>query len=318
MAQGYPAPPRPDRLAAVEAMARRSLSLIARDIDPRRRVSDLTRTEKSLVAIARALGVDARVLVLDEPTASLPQDEVASSSRVLRGLKAQWRQHDLRLAPPGRGLRDLRRPGRAARRPGGRRRPHRRRDAGGPDRADHRPSARELFVRPAPPGHEPVLVCADLRSGDVGPALLPRQPRRDDRPRRPARRRSGDGRPGADRGRAAAMAALSPSAASSRDRELAGRRHRRRHRLRRRRPHRRVGRARHVDPREHVPQSARLGPRPLRLALGRRRRSRRPRRSGAASACRPTRPEAPIETLSGGNQQKVVHRPLAADRRPRC
>jgi len=46
------------------------------DIDPQSRVHALSRTEKSLVAIARALAVDARILVLDEPTASLPQDEV--------------------------------------------------------------------------------------------------------------------------------------------------------------------------------------------------------------------------------------------------
>src|SRR5690606_6002902 len=71
----------------VEAVARRSLSMIAHDIEPRLRVSDLTRTEKSLVAIARALGVNARVLVLDEPTASLPSDEVEILFRVLRSLK---------------------------------------------------------------------------------------------------------------------------------------------------------------------------------------------------------------------------------------
>ena len=60
----------------VEANARQSLQLIAPGIDPRRRVNDLTRTEKSLVAIARAVGVNARVLVLDEPTASLPKGDV--------------------------------------------------------------------------------------------------------------------------------------------------------------------------------------------------------------------------------------------------
>ena len=71
----------------VEARARQSLQRIAPAIDPRRRVSDLSRTEKSLVAIARALGVRASVLVLDEPTASLPKDDVEVLFAVLRGLK---------------------------------------------------------------------------------------------------------------------------------------------------------------------------------------------------------------------------------------
>ena len=71
----------------VEAQARQSLQRIAPAIDPRRRVSDLSRTEKSLVAIARALGVRASVLVLDEPTASLPKDDVEVLFAVLRGLK---------------------------------------------------------------------------------------------------------------------------------------------------------------------------------------------------------------------------------------
>ena len=71
----------------VEAQARQSLARIAPAIDPRRRISDLTRTEKSLVAIARALGVNASVLVLDEPTASLPKDDVEVLFGVLRALK---------------------------------------------------------------------------------------------------------------------------------------------------------------------------------------------------------------------------------------
>jgi ribose transport system ATP-binding protein len=73
----------------VAARARATLASIAPDIDPESRVQDLSRTEKSLVAIARAVGVDARVLVLDEPTASLPQDEVEHLFQVLRGLKAR-------------------------------------------------------------------------------------------------------------------------------------------------------------------------------------------------------------------------------------
>jgi ribose transport system ATP-binding protein len=49
----------------------------------------LSRTEKSLVAIARALAVEADVLVLDEPTASLPADEVERMFAVLRDLRAK-------------------------------------------------------------------------------------------------------------------------------------------------------------------------------------------------------------------------------------
>ena len=88
LAQGYPRRFGLVDWAAVDANARRSLSLVAHDIDPRRRVSDLTRTEKSLVAIARALGVQAQILVLDEPTASLPQSEVERLFGVLRRLRA--------------------------------------------------------------------------------------------------------------------------------------------------------------------------------------------------------------------------------------
>ncbi|MGO8579520.1 ATP-binding cassette domain-containing protein, partial [Rhizobium leguminosarum] len=49
--------------------------------------SALSRTEKSLVAIARALAVEADVLVLDEPTASLPADEVDRLFTAIRPLK---------------------------------------------------------------------------------------------------------------------------------------------------------------------------------------------------------------------------------------
>jgi len=64
-----------------------ALRLVGVDIDPTTRVQRLTRTEKSLVAIARALAVEADVLVLDEPTASLPADEVERLFEALRPLK---------------------------------------------------------------------------------------------------------------------------------------------------------------------------------------------------------------------------------------
>ena len=74
---------------ATEARAAECLKLVGCDFDPSRRIQDLSRTEKSLVAIARALATDADVLVLDEPTASLPANEVERLFQVLRSLKAR-------------------------------------------------------------------------------------------------------------------------------------------------------------------------------------------------------------------------------------
>ena len=67
--------------------AERALELVGANIDPRARVADLSRTEKSLLAISRALVVDAKVLVLDEPTASLPVDETERLFSLLRRLR---------------------------------------------------------------------------------------------------------------------------------------------------------------------------------------------------------------------------------------
>ena len=70
-----------------EARAKLALDLVGCEFNPTTRVQDLSRTEKSLVAIARALAVEADVLVLDEPTASLPADEVERLFAALRPLK---------------------------------------------------------------------------------------------------------------------------------------------------------------------------------------------------------------------------------------
>jgi ribose transport system ATP-binding protein len=73
--------------AAARTRARRALDVVGADIDPDVRVGELTRTEKSLVAIARALAADAELLVLDEPTSSLPANEVARLFVALRRLR---------------------------------------------------------------------------------------------------------------------------------------------------------------------------------------------------------------------------------------
>ena len=54
---------------------------------PQPRVQSLSHTEKSLVAIARALVVECDFLVLDEPTASLPANEVERLFAAVRRLK---------------------------------------------------------------------------------------------------------------------------------------------------------------------------------------------------------------------------------------
>ena len=57
------------------------------DIDPASTLGSHSLAVQQLVAIARAISTDVRVLVLDEPTSSLDLDEVAELFRVIRELK---------------------------------------------------------------------------------------------------------------------------------------------------------------------------------------------------------------------------------------
>ncbi|WP_169972713.1 sugar ABC transporter ATP-binding protein [Tautonia rosea] len=69
--------------------ARLLLDRIGAAIDPETEVRRLTMPEQQLVEIARALGADARILIMDEPTASLGDQEVEHLFEVVRELKAQ-------------------------------------------------------------------------------------------------------------------------------------------------------------------------------------------------------------------------------------
>jgi ABC-type sugar transport system ATPase subunit len=69
---------------AVDALRRLGLAL-----DPSLPVRRLRPDQQQMVEIARALSIDARVLVLDEPTSSLTDDEVASLFTLVRNLRAQ-------------------------------------------------------------------------------------------------------------------------------------------------------------------------------------------------------------------------------------
>ena len=61
------------------------------DIDPTATVGSLTVSEQQLVEIAKALSVDGRIIVMDEPTAALSADEVAQLLDVVRRLRAEGR-----------------------------------------------------------------------------------------------------------------------------------------------------------------------------------------------------------------------------------
>jgi ABC-type sugar transport system ATPase subunit len=64
-----------------------SLARLELDVDPTWPVRRLRPDQQQLVEIARALSIDARVLILDEPTSSLTDDEVAALFRVVRRLR---------------------------------------------------------------------------------------------------------------------------------------------------------------------------------------------------------------------------------------
>ena len=71
------------------ARAKELLDRIGATIDPDAPVSALTMPEQQMVEIAKSLGGRAKVLIMDEPTASLPEHEVANLFRVVRELKSQ-------------------------------------------------------------------------------------------------------------------------------------------------------------------------------------------------------------------------------------
>jgi rhamnose transport system ATP-binding protein len=67
-------------------------SLLARagaQIDPDRPASELSMAEQQLVEIARALGSNARIVIMDEPTAALPAHDVARLLAAVREMRAR-------------------------------------------------------------------------------------------------------------------------------------------------------------------------------------------------------------------------------------
>ncbi len=75
--------------SGVRTMAEEALKNVAPHINVHELISGLSRADRSLVAIARALYAKSDVLVLDEPTASLPAEDCKQLFAVLRRLREE-------------------------------------------------------------------------------------------------------------------------------------------------------------------------------------------------------------------------------------
>lgn len=74
------------------AMNRRSAELLHElglDVNPRTKTGQLKVSAQQVVEIARALSVDARVLIMDEPTSALTEHEVDALFRIIQNLKSR-------------------------------------------------------------------------------------------------------------------------------------------------------------------------------------------------------------------------------------
>ena len=74
---------------SAESQARAMLRKVGLNIDPRSQLDSHSVAIQQMVAIARALGSKARLLILDEPTASLDSEEIARLFDLMRQLKSE-------------------------------------------------------------------------------------------------------------------------------------------------------------------------------------------------------------------------------------
>ncbi|GAB2850542.1 sugar ABC transporter ATP-binding protein [Microbacterium insulae] len=77
--------------ASMRDECRRVFATLDTDIDPDALAGDLSVSEQQLVEIAKALSVDGRVIVMDEPTAALSRSEVERLLTIVKRLRAEGR-----------------------------------------------------------------------------------------------------------------------------------------------------------------------------------------------------------------------------------
>jgi ABC-type sugar transport system ATPase subunit len=98
----------PLRVMDWEAMSRRAHEILAEldvhDLDVGRKVGTLSVGNRQRVEIAKALSLNAKLLIMDEPTAALGETDVEQLFRITRLLRARRRNH-LHLAQAQRGVR---------------------------------------------------------------------------------------------------------------------------------------------------------------------------------------------------------------------
>jgi rhamnose transport system ATP-binding protein len=74
--------------AGMYARTRELLASLEIGLDPRTILKDLSIAQRHVVSIARALSVDARIVIMDEPTAALSRREIEDLYGIVRGLTA--------------------------------------------------------------------------------------------------------------------------------------------------------------------------------------------------------------------------------------
>jgi ribose transport system ATP-binding protein len=75
--------------ARMNGAARALLDTIGMSIDPRRQVSELSVGQKQMVEIAKAISCDSKIIIMDEPTASLSHHETRILLELIKRLRTQ-------------------------------------------------------------------------------------------------------------------------------------------------------------------------------------------------------------------------------------